>query len=327
MLRIHLTGEDLVRVRVATSPEYGTEWACSLWVLTGWPGGAVLAGWRRRARGRLDRRTRMLFDLVAPDYFPDFLGPIDGSAEPAEAVETIRSTGRRQLHHDLTDLAAHRPLTAAVRRLGTADPQTMRELGDAVDAYHRSTIAEYWPWVRDMVAADRGRLARALLDGGVDRLLATLHPRIRWRPPVLTVSLRGGEETDLRPGGRGLLVVPSVFAGGWPVVYPGPDSQPILVYPVEVTAPRLASPDAVHRQLGALLGRTRAAVLAEIAAATGCTTSELARRLDISLATASTHATVLREAGLISTRRIGSAVLHTVTTVGASLLDAPTVGG
>jgi DNA-binding transcriptional ArsR family regulator len=43
----------------------------------------------------------------------------------------------------------------------------------------------------------------------------------------------------------------------------------------------------------------------------------------VSPATASHHASVLRQARLISTRRNGSAVLHSITTRGATLLDAP----
>lgn len=52
-----------------------------------------------------------------------------------------------------------------------------------------------------------------------------------------------------------------------------------------------------------------------------CTTGQLAQRLDVSLVSASEHATVLRRAGLIVTARQGRAVLHTLTPPGADLLD------
>jgi DNA-binding transcriptional ArsR family regulator len=54
----------------------------------------------------------------------------------------------------------------------------------------------------------------------------------------------------------------------------------------------------------------------------GCTTTELAGRAGISLAAASQHATVLRDAGLIASRRQGGAVLHVLTPLGAELLQA-----
>ena len=48
----------------------------------------------------------------------------------------------------------------------------------------------------------------------------------------------------------------------------------------------------------------------------------LASRAGISLAAASQHASVLRGAGLIVTRRQGGAVLHVLTPLGAELLQA-----
>jgi DNA-binding transcriptional ArsR family regulator len=72
--------------------------------------------------------------------------------------------------------------------------------------------------------------------------------------------------------------------------------------------------------LADLLGRTRAAVLGAVA--DGPSTSELARRLGISVASASQHAATLRQAGLIDTHRAGPSVLHTLTPLGADLLRA-----
>ena len=86
--------------------------------------------------------------------------------------------------------------------------------------------------------------------------------------------------------------------------------------------PSLAAVDAVGGPaagLAALLGRTRAKAIRGIAA--GCTTTELARAPGVAPATASEHATVLRNARLISTRRHRNAVLHTLTPLGAALLD------
>ncbi|MYW99404.1 helix-turn-helix domain-containing protein [Streptomyces sp. SID8378] len=55
----------------------------------------------------------------------------------------------------------------------------------------------------------------------------------------------------------------------------------------------------------------------------GSTTTEIARLLRISPASASEHATVLREAGLIQTARHGNRVLHTSTELGRNLLNSP----
>lgn len=70
--------------------------------------------------------------------------------------------------------------------------------------------------------------------------------------------------------------------------------------------------------LGAGNGATRARVLT---AADGCTTTDLGARVGISAASASYHATILRNAGLLATKRIGSAVRHTRSELGQRLLD------
>lgn len=78
-----------------------------------------------------------------------------------------------------------------------------------------------------------------------------------------------------------------------------------------------------QRTLGKLVGHTRSVVLRAIG--DGATTSELARRAGVSLASASQHACVMREAGLVTTLRRGNAVLHTVTPLGAALLKGGAV--
>jgi predicted transcriptional regulator len=132
---------------------------------------------------------------------------------------------------------------------------------------------------------------------------------------------------DLSLNGRGIALVPSVFVGQIPSLHTNPNdpgSAPWLVVPPadgrmqqrhlwENPQPRGAA-------LAALVGRNRAAVLRTIA--DGCSTTELAGRVGISLAAASQHASVLRDAGLITTHRQGSAVLHVLTPLGAELLRA-----
>jgi DNA-binding transcriptional ArsR family regulator len=67
--------------------------------------------------------------------------------------------------------------------------------------------------------------------------------------------------------------------------------------------------------LASVLGATRARVLRALT--DEHTTSGLARALGISLASASTHAAALREAGLVTSRRQGQSVRHTLTDLGA----------
>ncbi len=189
-------------------------------------------------------------------------------------------------------------------------------------------LAPYWPQVGAGLAADRALRARQVLHGGVERLLNGLYPpRIRWRPPVLEVDLLSGIEGDVHLGGRGLLLVPSVFATQAPLVDPDTEPRPVLTYPAHydpATGPLLVARPAASgapAPVSALLGRTRAAVLHTIARRPGCTTGELAAALRITASGASQHATVLREAGLVTTLRDRNTALHTATPTALALLE------
>jgi DNA-binding transcriptional ArsR family regulator len=202
------------------------------------------------------------------------------------------------------------------------------ELAEATQVAYQELIQPFWPRIRASLHAEQAARRRTLAAEGPGALLASLQgPLIRWRPPVLEILRPGQVEMEL--GGRGIALVPSVFVGRAPSLHENPndeDEMPRLVLPAEgagrarLWAASRERAGARGSALAALVGRNRAAVLQSIA--DGCTTTELARRVGISLAAASQHASVLRKAGLIATRRQGSAVLHVLTPLGAELLQA-----
>lgn len=57
------------------------------------------------------------------------------------------------------------------------------------------------------------------------------------------------------------------------------------------------------------------------------TTTALAERVRVTLAAASQHAGVLRNAGLVHTTRIGACVLHSLTPLGPALLAGEPAAG
>jgi hypothetical protein len=193
-------------------------------------------------------------------------------------------------------------------------------------AAHQVLVEPYWTAIYACLHAEHVAWLRTLAAGGPDRLLASLQSEwIRWRPPVLEVLLLS--DYDVLLNGRGIVLMPSVFAGQMPNLHTNPNDQaavPWLVLPP--AGARIAqhhlwnNPRSRGAALAALVGRNRAAVLRTIA--DGCTTTELAVRVGISLAAASQHASVLRDAGLITTHRQGSAVRHVITPLGAELLRA-----
>ncbi|RPK65294.1 Helix-turn-helix domain protein [Streptomyces sp. ADI96-02] len=327
---------DLSRVRMATRPDALWETVLSFHRLRDRRASTVFGKWRTETRARLNGEVRLLAALVPPrGYFPDFLTPSQEGSEPFGldvGMEALRDTPADRIRHELELLADGRQRQRAGRAPGPRDDgagraalalpaalsdgrtEPLARLISALRGYHHAAVEPYWPHIRASVEADRAVRGRALLDGGADELLATLPPMIRWRSPVLEADYP--VDRDLRLDGRGLLLQPSFFCRGTPVVYRDPVLPPVLVYPVtHPGAPVFAEPGP---WLGRLVGHTRSAVLQAIG--NGCTTSELARRAGVSMASASQHASVLREAGLVLTLRHGSSVLHTLTPLGGSLL-------
>ncbi|MCX4677388.1 winged helix-turn-helix domain-containing protein [Streptomyces sp. NBC_01433] len=335
MLRIHVSGSDLSKVRMATRPDALWETILSFHRLRDRRASTVFGKWRTESRARLNGEVHLLAAVVPPrGYFPDFLTPSREGNEPFGldvGIEALRDTPADRLHQELALLAAGRQRggrppgerahgapgrspEALLEALSAGRTEPLGRLIGALRSYHRAAVEPYWPHIRASIEADRAVRGRALLDGGADGLLATLPPMIRWRSPVLEADYPVDRELHLN--GRGLLLQPSFFCRGTPVVYRDPSLPPVLVYPVtHHGAPFFAEPGP---WLGRLVGHTRSAVLQAIG--NGCTTSELARRAGVSLASASQHASVLREAGLVLTLRHGSSVLHTLTPLGGSLL-------
>ncbi|WP_329387925.1 ArsR/SmtB family transcription factor [Streptomyces sp. NBC_01716] len=321
MLRIHFTGRDLGGVRMAAGPDPLWETILSFHRLRDRRGALVFGEWRAEARAKLKGETRLLNALVPRrGYFPDFLTPPESRFGLVDGLEALRATPGERVRTELALLPAG-PAARPGRTAALADggPAELGRLAGTLRAYHQAAVEPYWPHIRARAEADRVVRGRALLDGGTDELLATLPPMLRWRAPVLEADYP--VDRELRLDGRGLLLQPSYFCRVTPVVYRDPALPPVLVYPVTYADTPVASGHGgrgAGASLGRLVGRTRSAVLGAIEH--GTTTSELARRADVSLASASQHACVLREAGLVVTLRHGNAVLHTLTPLGAALL-------
>lgn len=318
MLRIHFTSEDLMRVRLAPGPDPLWEAVLSAHqVNLGGP--AVFAEWRSRVISGLSREARAYLRLTPPrGYTPDFLTPAGGTTEVGDGLDTVLSTPSARIRDELVILGGHRDVpgwAADLPRSVTA----RRRLGLAVRTYHDQAIAPHWSALRRFVDADLAARARTLTSGGTAALLASLHPSITWRDPVL--SIRTSADRDLYLGGRGLTLQPAFFCWRAPISLADPDLAPVLVYPVPHRMSWMRPPGsgAHERALGALLGRTRAAALAALTY--GATTSDLARQIGVSAPSASEHASVLRDAGLIGSRRERNSVWHTLTPLGRAVLD------
>ena len=324
--RIHFTEADLARVQVSPTlgPLAETVLALALLRCSRQPR-TMLSEWRGQVR--VTPQMRPLTALIPPDCNGVDLPTLVGETATIEqGVQALLDVPREHLLVEMEWIdRRHRlpPLAWAMAEAGGRP-----ELAEATQVAYQELIQPFWPRIRASLHAEQAARRRTLAAAGPGALLASLQgPLIRWRPPVLEILRPGQVEMEL--GGRGIALVPSVFVGRAPSLHENPnddDEMPRLILPAEGAG--RARLWAVSRgvagsrgsALAALVGRNRAAVLQSIA--DGCTTTELARRVGISLAAASQHASVLRGAGLIATRRQGSAVLHVLTPLGAELLQA-----
>jgi DNA-binding transcriptional ArsR family regulator len=318
LLRVHFTLEDLARVRLAKGPEPMWEVLLSLHKLGDGDGQLVFDEWRRHVRARLPVEADWLLGLAPPrGYSPDFLTPAAGSGDLEQALRKVLATPRHRISAELASL--RQPLDKTARALADGHTDALRHLGTAIRDYYRVSLAPYWPQISVAVHADLALRAGDLACEGIGKLLAGLHPQARWRPPVLEIPFP--VDRDLHPAGRGLRLVPSFFCWGQPITLKDPDLPPVLVYPIEhdLAWARRNPGTPVPRPLAALIGRTRLSVLTIIADSC-CTTTQIAQRAGVSIASASQHAAILRDAGLITTTRHGSCVIHTVTPAAATFI-------
>ncbi|MFF3583908.1 ArsR/SmtB family transcription factor [Streptomyces mirabilis] len=323
MLRIHFTSDDLQNIRVARQPDPLWELMCSVCRLETGQGPLEFGHWRRSARQRfsgdsnLGRALRPLRALIpATGYIPDFLTPPVTGGGLSAGLDQLLRTPRVQMVRELSRLAESRPVPSWAASLGRPGSDALKVLASSLGVYFRGLLEPHWLHIRTAVGNDVGVRARALLDGGTQALLESLRPVARWSAPVLEVDYP--VQRDLYLEGRGLLLVPSYFCWRRPTALADPGLDPVLVYPVAKTP--LAVAAGTDGGVERLLGRTRAAVLTEVAGQSARTTSEVAEAVGIALPSASYQIGVLRDGGLVASHRDGKYVLHTATLLGLRLL-------
>ncbi|MGH3258056.1 MAG: ArsR/SmtB family transcription factor [Streptosporangiaceae bacterium] len=326
--RIHFTAGDLQRIQVSPTlgPLAETVMAMSLLRCPIAPSG-LYSRWRSQVKGRVTPQMTALANLMPVGSKGVDLCTLTGPAPTFEqGLQALMAMPADHYLVEVEYVAMHHKLPEAAWAVAETAGQARFELAQAARAAHRALVAPYWRRIQACLHAEQVARSRVLALGGPERLLASIQGElIRWRPPVLEVHMCG--DVDLHLEGRGLVLVPSVFVGAVPSLHQNPNdvmAAPVLVLPVADERVRNGhlwdGPKDRTIALAALVGRNRAAVLSAIAE--GGTTTEVASRVGISLAAASQHASVLRSAGLIITRRQGSSVLHVLTPLGAELLQA-----
>lgn len=301
MLRIHFTELDLARTRLAAAPDPLWELASSLHRFQTRRGRWAYAQWHRAAVPRLRERelggiVRRLLIPACPraSYFPDFLTPREGSEGLDAGLDAVLATPRQRVLRELSRVEPVGVDQPSLLRLADAEERGM--LVKALRAYHEAVIEPYSECMQDLIDGERVVRARALLEGGIDGLLRSFAPEMRWRPPVLEL-VHHVSDRSVHLRGRGLLLIPSYFCWHNPVTVAHAELPQVLVYPLQHPRPHEPRSREDSPTLRALLGSTRAVMLA--GCAVGATSSELARTTGMSPGSVSFHTRALRDAGLI----------------------------
>ncbi|MES9604437.1 helix-turn-helix domain-containing protein [Actinomadura sp. NPDC000929] len=312
MLRLWLDYEDLTRIRITPGLSPLAQTVLGAQALRGVGPEPIPGPWRSRTRARLTGPSRLLLDLVPPGrWVPDFLTPYTLVPGFEPELDAVASTPVRRIREELERSYGPRPPVSWLPRLAGGDGETMRTLVRGLRDFHRVALEDSWSGLSDHLCAEASRHARTMARDGIGGLLGSLHPAVRWTSPVLEIeTLRDG---DVRLGGRGLLLMPSVFVTG-PRVLVGGDGPATVVVPS--SRPLSGTGDTLPQ----VFGRTRAAVIRLVGADGELTTGTLAARLGVSAASASQHATALRGAGLLTSERRGKTVHHALTPLGERFL-------
>ena len=327
-ITIPLTTEDLTKVRLTPSPLWET--VASFAVLLHHGRRTVHAPWVTRTRRVLPGTdlSPLLAAMCLERACPDFLSPPpDASANGfEEELERLRATPPEVVYDEVELLLRHEkelfglpPEKERLFEVYIKDPEgSLERLVDRLERYHELAIAPYWPRMREHLEGDTIKRGQALALGGVEALLSGLNPRASYSDGVL--ALEKPYEVVVEPAGRGLTLVPCVFA--WPrvevLVQPG--YRPTLAYGPRGVANlwTSSSPAPDGTALEAALGAGRASVLKELPVPR--TTTELARQLHLSPAAVSAHLSRLKVAGLVEPHRSGKRVYYRLSGAGESLL-------
>ena len=318
--------DDLARVRFAVSPL--VELIGSLRLLRDPALAAMHVPWVREAlpaaRG-LDLQDAFALTPVpgpVPEYFmPDFLTPppITPVATLEQELARMLATPAEQVRAEIARVVGPGTPGPALQAIAADPTAGLARLAAALRRYWDAAIRAHWPRMRDLLDADLQHRAARLTTGGAEALFGDLHPTIGWAQRRLELELRSQDDVEL--GGRGVVLVPSIFFWQRPMAVIEPPWQPTVAYPARglglLWEP--AEPSSQEALVG-VLGRTRAALLALLAAPR--TTTELAARLALAPSGVSRHLGALARAGLVCARRDGREVLYVRTAAAEALLGS-----
>ncbi|MFD9499853.1 DUF5937 family protein [Streptomyces sp. NPDC060035] len=228
--------------------------------------------------------------------------PLGNATMRARALDMAAARGPKQVEFTQQLLADPGSVRSWVRRL----------FEDCDQAF----FADTWQRVQVQLAADARHKTELLRRKGLDEAVGAVSAALSLDEDASRISvdkLTEGRTNAADPAvGAGLTLIPTSF--GWPhlMVLHAPGWRPVIHYPVH--RPELPSPASVELlqlRMEALAHPMRMRLCRNLARSP-YTTGELADSHSITAPEVSRHLAVLKKAGLVTTRRRGRYVLHSL---------------
>ncbi len=233
-------------------------------------------------------------------YGSDAPSPLTDPAMRARALDMATARGPRQVEFTQRLLADPVSVRAWIRRL----------LEDCDQAF----FADTWRRVSVQLVADARHKTELLRRKGLAEAVGAVSSAVTLdeeRERITVDKLTEGRTTAVAPEvGLGITLVPTSF--GWPhlTVLHTHHWRPVIHYPVRLPdLPTPASVEQLQRRMEALAHPMRMRLCRNLARSP-YTTGELAESHSITAPEVSRHLSVLKKAGLVTTRRRGRYVLH-----------------
>jgi DNA-binding transcriptional ArsR family regulator len=320
MFVIELNVDDLANARFTLSPLH--ELVGSLWPVYGRRGLDVHQRWGSRIRERPGIDHELLQSLVSPNgAIPDFIAPPPEKERQQLAAQlaVVRGTPPGKVISDLTAAYGAFSMPGRIRQMLDDAAGAGDLIADALEQYWNVAIAPEWQGIANLLESDLLHRGQQMAQAGASAAFAGLDPRIRWRDGTIQVDIVRQWRRSVPVAGRGLRLVPSIFAP-YPHLPIDVLDPPVLAYPATAAGTLWQAPPRPSGTTQALLGLPRARLLAMLC--DPVSTTELARRLDVTASAVSQHLKVLGAAGLVRRTRVGRLVLYQRTGTGSKLSDA-----
>ncbi|MEU9313361.1 DUF5937 family protein [Streptomyces sp. NPDC048256] len=251
-----------------------------------------------------------LLDKLTDEQFVD--SALEFTCAPGYDVPSPNVLADPKLRRRAFELAATRgPRQVRFTQRLLDDPPRVRAwLRQFLEDCDEAFFADVWARVRLSLATDARYKTDLLRRKGLAEALASVSSAVTLDVDAARITVDKLVQGRSATGDGGLLLVPTSL--GWPhlMVLHRYGWQPVLHYPVG--SPELASPPSVEQltlRMKALSHPVRMRIC-RLLARSAYTTTELAQVHGMTAPEISRHLAVLKEAGLLTTRRRGRYVLH-----------------